>query len=289
MIDGHMHTPLCKHAQGDPSEYAQAALQAGLSAITFTCHSPMPNDWWPEVRMADDQWDTYVDLIARTSLRFAGQLEVRLGLESDWFPGMEPWLERLHQRAPLHHVLGSVHFFGRDYLDRFFTGNVRAFQAQYFSHLAESAETGLFDTLAHPDLVKNFRPDEWSLSAIQEEVEAALDRIAKTGVAMEVNTSGLHKRLREMNPGRSILELMHSRNIPVVIGSDAHTPTRVAADFDAALDLVESAGYTDIHYFVDRTQHQLPIAHARARLVPHPFEASSSQPSVQSTGLLKFP
>jgi histidinol-phosphatase (PHP family) len=106
---------------------------------------------------------------------------------------------------------------------------------------------------------------------------------------MEVNTSGLHKRLREMNPGRSILELMHARNIPVVIGSDAHTPTRVAADFDAALDLIESAGYTDIHYFVDRTQHHLPIAQARARLVPHPFEASSSQPSVQSTGLLKFP
>jgi histidinol-phosphatase (PHP family) len=102
---------------------------------------------------------------------------------------------------------------------------------------------------------------------------------------MEVNTSGLYKRLREMNPSRSILELMHARNIPVVIGSDAHTPTRVAADFDAALDLVESAGYTGIHYFVERTRHQLPIAQARARLVPHPFEASS----VQSAGSLKFP
>jgi hypothetical protein len=49
--------------------------------------------------------------------------------------------------------------------------------------------------------------------------------------------------------------------------------------------LVESAGYTGIHYFVDRTRHHLPIAQARARLVPHPFEASS----VRSTGLLKFP
>jgi histidinol-phosphatase (PHP family) len=266
MIDGHMHTPLCKHAFGDPSEYAEIACQRGLQAITFTCHSPMPDGWWPEVRMDDSQWDEYVAAIDRTAAAFAGRLDVRLGLESDWFPGMEPWLEKLHARAPLHHVLGSVHFFGREYLDRFFTGDVPAFRRQYFRHLAESAETGLFDTIAHPDLVKNFRPEEWSLREVQDEVEAALDRIAKTGTAMELNTSGLHKRFSEMNPSLPMLRLMQSRGIPVVIGSDAHVARRVAADFESALDLVERAGFTEVSYFIDRTRHALPLESARARL-----------------------
>jgi len=266
MIDGHMHTPLCKHAFGDPSEYAEMACQRGLRAITFTCHSPMPDGWWPEVRMHDAQWDAYVALITQTAERFTGRLDVRLGIESDWFPGMESWLEQLHQRAPLHHVLGSVHFFGRDYLDRFFTGDVRAFQRQYFRHLADSAETGLFDTLAHPDLVKNFRAEDWSLREIQDEVETALDRIAKTGVAMELNTSGVHKRYREMNPSLPMLHLMRARNIPVVIGSDAHVAKRVGADFESALDLVERAGYAEVSYFINRTRHSLPLTEARATL-----------------------
>lgn len=266
MIDGHMHTPLCKHAYGHPAEYAEIACQRGLRGITFTCHSPMPDGWWPEVRMDDHQWEAYVKVVSRTAEQFAGRLDVRLGIESDWFPGMEPWLEQLHQRAPLHHVLGSVHFFGRAYLERFFTGDVRAFQRLYFQHLADSAETGLFDTIAHPDLVKNFRSDDWSLREVQESVETALDRIAKTGVAMELNTSGLHKRYSEMNPSLPMLRLMQARAIPVVIGSDAHVARRVAADFETALDLVERAGYSEVSYFINRVRSTLPITEARACL-----------------------
>ncbi len=261
-----MHTPLCKHARGAPDDYAEIACQRGLSGITFTCHSPMPDGWWPEVRMDDTQWDDYVALVEGAADRFAGRLDIRLGIESDWFPGMESWLENLHRRAPLHHVLGSVHFFGRAYLERFFTGDVRAFQRTYFQHLAESAETGLFDTIAHPDLVKNFRTEDWSLREVQDAVESALDRVAKTGVAMELNTSGLHKRYSEMNPSLPMLRLMRARGIPVVIGSDAHVPRRVAADFESALDLVERAGYPEVSYFIERARHSLPVATAQAAL-----------------------
>lgn len=265
-IDGHMHTPLCKHAFGEPEEYAEQALRRGLGGITFTCHSPMPGGWWPEVRMDEREFDAYVALIARAAARYAGQLDIRLGIESDWFPGMEPWLEKLHSRAPLHHVLGSVHFFGTAYMERFFRGDVPAFYRRYFQNLAESAETGLFDTLAHPDLVKNFHPELWSLRAVEDDVAAALDRIAKTGVAMELNTSGLHKRFSEMNPSLPMLRLMRERGIPVVIGSDAHVSRRVAADFETALDLVERAGYEDVSFFIERQRRSLPVAAARAQL-----------------------
>ncbi len=268
MYDGHMHTPLCKHAFGEPEEYARRALERGMKGITFTCHSPMPKGWWTRVRMDDEEFVDYVGMVERAAKVFDGQLEIRLGIESDWFPGMEGWLEKLHQRVPMSHVLGSVHFFGPEYMQRFFHQDVTAFQRQYFDHVAESAESGLFDTLAHPDLVKNFHHDCWNLEVIQEEVESALDRIAKTGVAMELNTSGIHKNSGEMNPGPEILRLMSARKIPVVIGSDSHVPSRVGEGFEAAFDSLESAGYSEVSWFIDRTRHTGTIAALRKSLKP---------------------
>ncbi|MEZ4580079.1 MAG: hypothetical protein R3A10_00245 [Caldilineaceae bacterium] len=66
---------------------------------------------------------------------------------------------------------------------------------------------------------------------LQDRIGATLDRIAATGVAMELNTSGLQKRIPEMNPARTILVEMRARGIPVMLGADAHVPERVAADY----------------------------------------------------------
>ena len=113
---------------------------------------------------------------------------------------------------------------------------------------------------------KTFGSEEWSFDEFEETIAAALDRIAKTGVAMELNTSGLRKRYPEVNPGLPMLRLMCERGIPVVVGSDAHRPQRVSADFETALDLVEAAGYADVSFFVGRRRQTLPVAAARASL-----------------------
>jgi histidinol-phosphatase (PHP family) len=273
--DSHMHTPLCKHAEGEPEEYAEIALQRGLKGIVFTCHSPMPDHWWPQVRMDVDQLDQYIAMVQRAAKTYAGRLDVRLGMEMDFFPGMEWWVESLNERCEFHHVLGSVHFFGQAYKERFFRGDLLTFQKTYFTHVAESAETGLFDTLAHPDLVKNFHPTLWDFERLSEHLERCLDRIAKTGVAMELNTSGLNKAISEFNPGPEMLNLMRERNIPVVLGSDSHTPRRVAADFDRALDALEDAGYSKVSCFLGRKRHDFPITEVRTTLhLPQRHELS---------------
>lgn len=264
--DSHMHTPLCKHAYGEPEEYAEVALARGLKGITFTCHSPMPDGFWPEVRMDVKELETYQSLVTRAAKAYKGELDIRLGMETDFFPGMEWWAEWLNENLPLSHVLGSVHFFGPEYKQKFWKNDLPAFQKQYFTHLAESAETGLFDTLAHPDLVKNAAPGEWDFERLRDHVEACLDRIAATGVAMELNTSGIHKALSEFNPGLDMLRLMRARNIPVVLGSDSHVPKRVGADFERALDALEAAGYTRVSCFLDRRRQDFPIAEVRASL-----------------------
>ena len=264
LYESHAHTPLCKHAVGLPAEYVEVAEARGLRGIVFTCHCPLPDGISAAVRMAPEQFDDYVDLIARTREAFAGRMDVRLGLESDFYPGVEPWLEKLHARATLHHVLGSVHPQVSEYRARYFRGNWFDYQQTYFEHLAQAAETGLFDTLAHPDLVKNESPASWRFARIEPHVQGALDRIAATGVAMELNTSGVNKALPEMNPGRRMLELMCERGIPVVIGADAHRPQQVAAGYAAGLQQLEEVGYREISFFLGRQQQALPIAAARA-------------------------
>lgn len=275
LYDTHMHTPLCKHAVGDPEEYAAVAEQRGLKGIVVTCHNPDPNGWSPRVRMSVEDFETYVALVERARTAFGDRLDVRLGLESDFAPGegMEAWLEELHGRAALDYVLGSVHCHLPQYMDRHYRGDVREFQVTYFRHLAEAAETGLYDCISHPDLVKNCFPRQWRPDSILGEIRTALDRIAASGVAMELNTSGLLKMIQEMNPGPVILAEMRARQIPIVIGSDAHQPRRVGADFEDALDALERAGYTRSSFFLSRSRREVSIEEARRSLIPLPEES----------------
>lgn len=264
--DTHMHTPLCKHAWGEPEEYAAQAILSGLKGIIFTCHCPMPNGFWPSVRMSEAEFETYVAMVDRAAGAFKGKLDIRLGLESEFFPGAEPWIEKLHQRTNFHYILGAVHWQARDYLAKFETGTIEAFRKTYFNHLAASAESGLYDCLAHPDLVKNYHPDSWCLAIVKGNIASALDRIAKTGVAMELNTSGLNKSYSEMNPGLEMLRMMADREIPIVVASDAHRPHRVGEQFMTALSHLQEAGYDQVSYFLNRKRIDLKIAAVQASI-----------------------
>ncbi len=266
LYESHCHTPLCNHSIGEPEEFAAVAEARGLAGLIVTCHCPLPDGFSASVRMKPEEFDQYVAMVARARAAFAGRVDVRLGLESDYYPGVEPWLEKLHAREPLHHVLGSVHYQVGDYRRLYFTGDVFAYQQLYYDHLARSAESGLFDTLAHPDLIKNEAPEEWHFARIQPFIERALDRIAATGVAMELNTSGLSKLLPEMNPGIPQLKLMHERGIPVVLGADAHLPQRVADRYEEALHILREVGYREISFFLDRQRQTVPIEAALASL-----------------------
>tara|TARA_Y100001968_G_scaffold45654_1_gene35758 strand:- start:539 stop:1198 length:660 start_codon:yes stop_codon:yes gene_type:complete len=212
------------------------------------------------------EFDQYVAMVENARQEWMGRVDIRLGMESDYIPGMEPWLETLHRMAEFHHVLGSVHPHLEDYRDRFYTGDFAAYVATYFDHIAMAAETGLFDTIAHPDLVKRVSPDQWDPTRAMGSICPSLDRIARAGTAMELNTSGLNAECGEVYPNKPMLGEMLKRNIPVVLGADAHDPGRVAADFENALDILSSVGYTHINIFLDRQRREIPIANVRNQL-----------------------
>ena len=265
----HCHTPLCRHADGTPPRYAEAAERRGLAGIVFTCHNPMPDSYGHSGRMREAEVDEYVRIVGDTRRRFEGQVDVRLGLECDYFPGYEDYISETLARMELHHVLGSVHPFLAIWRRRFqIEDDPLQTQRNYFDQLAASAESGMFDTISHPDLVKNMTANNWDFERLIPDVEKCLDRIAATGCAMELNTSGLLKTIPEFNPNQTMLQMMCQRDIPVVVGADAHVPERVSADFERAYDAMQSAGYTHVSYFLDRTRHELDINEARASLIP---------------------
>lgn len=276
LYETHMHTPLCKHAAGEPEEYARAAIRRNFKGIIVTCHNPYLDDSFSaSVRMSEKQFPEYVAMVERAAVAMAGQCEVYLGMECDYFPGHEPYLEKLLKSASFHHVLGSVHSGTGEYRARYDTSPL-ALQRQYFVHLADAAETRLFDTISHPDLVKNVHPESWDLDRVMPDIERALDRIAKTGVAMEFNTSGKNKAISEFNPNQPMLREIAERGIPIVLGSDAHTPERVGADWEEALDLIALAGFKYVSYFLARKRHDVPVAQAKASLAGVQFVGAES-------------
>ena len=216
--------------------------------------------------MASHEWPRYLELVEEARVEYEGRLEVKVGIECDFLPSLVGYWREFLPQQKLSHILGSVHPQVAEYRSLFWRGDALAYQKTYFKHLADAAETGLFDTLSHPDLVKNSTPNDWNLEHILPHIQRQLDRIAKTGAAMELNTSGLLKSIREMNPAPAILREMSARGIPVVIGSDAHVPERVGDKWEDALDLLADCGFKNVSFFVDRTRRYVEIGMAKASL-----------------------
>ena len=264
LYESHCHTPLCRHSIGEPHDYAQIALERNLAGITITCHGPTPREWGH--CMKSFEWSKYERICARARQQYDGRVDVKTGVECDFLPSLTSYWRDFLGRYELSHVLGSVHPQVEEYRRIYWNGDAFDYQKKYFELLARAAETGLFDTLSHPDLVKNTVADDWNIEAIMPYIEKSLDRIAKTGVAMELNTSGLNKRIAQMNPAPEILRAMQARGIAVVLGADAHVPERVAANYEEALDLLRDCGYQQVSFFVDRTRRDVALEAAKDSL-----------------------
>ncbi|TAE77077.1 MAG: histidinol-phosphatase HisJ family protein [Verrucomicrobia bacterium] len=258
--DYHTHTPLCRHANGTPEEFIAAGKIAGLSEYGISDHAPCLPEPFDDWRMLESELPDYFDWIDRARSAAAGTLAVRSGLECDWLTGCESWIEKLAARYPWDYLIGSVHYLGTwdfdnpKWLGRWAQSDVDAVWALYWKTYAEMAASGLFDVLAHPDLVKKFahRPTG-DLDRFYDPVIAA---IAKGGSAIELNTAGWHKPCAEAYPHPRFLQLAAQAGIPLVISSDAHAPDEVGRDFPHAIELAKAAGYSETLRF-DR-RHRFP-------------------------------
>jgi histidinol-phosphatase (PHP family) len=260
--DYHTHNRLCRHAEGEPIDYARAAQQSGLPEIGISDHSPMPkvlDDW----RMLLEEFPEYLEMVdvARAALP---EFPVRLGLEVDYIAGHEPWIEKLSGMAEWDFLIGAVHYIapGWDFdnpkhLSRWSESDVATIWEEYWKTYTACVASGHFDFYAHPDLAKKFgfRPDGDLKRYYEPAIQAAVD----TGAAFEINTAGRYKQVKEFYPAMEFLQLMAEAELPVLISSDAHEPGHVGRDFEDALALAKSAELTKTLRFEKRQRRVVPL------------------------------
>src|SRR5256886_5813981 len=107
--DYHMHTPLCRHAVGEPTEYAAQAVKLGIPEIGFSEHNPMIRDDYDDWHMFQRDLEDYVAKVEKAR-RDHPQLAIKLALEVDYIPGQEEWIHDLSARHPWDYLIGAVHY-----------------------------------------------------------------------------------------------------------------------------------------------------------------------------------
>ena len=209
---------------------------------------------------AHDDLDAYVSFVRE-------QTDLKLGIEADFIVGSEDRMATLLQARDWDFVVGSVHFVGEHAVDHdgFEIWDHRSQRPdklwqRYFETLGEAARSGLFDILAHPDLVKYWvstrRQPEGDLRRFY---ELAMDGIAESQIAIELSTAGLHKPAGELYPAPAFLEMCIDAGCPVALSSDAHVPQDVGRDYESALKLLERLGVGELAVFEHRERRLEPI------------------------------
>lgn len=244
--DYHTHTPLCLHATGEPEQFVTRALELNLSTYGIADHAPMPPEQEPydnwRMRYADAA--AYREWINRARAAAQGStLSILTGLECDWFPGIEPWIQRLRKEFDCDYLIGSVHYLRHGesvddsvYANRTITESTEQDWLLYWQAVTDMVNSRLFDIIGHIDLVKIWgRVPGGDLSRFY---TPTLDALEHSGIAVEINTAGWHKYCAEQYPSRAFLQELLARRIPIVINSDAHAPEQLSRNWEQAVTLL---------------------------------------------------
>jgi histidinol-phosphatase (PHP family) len=276
LTDYHLHlrpdepdTPPERYFTAENVErYREAAAVAGVDELGVAEHvyrfSQALELWrhpfW--VEQARDDLDAYCEFVRGADLK--------LGVECDFVPGAEDRTANLLEARDFDYVVGSVHFLGEAAVDHEGwdvwegRGDADEVWRRYFEALAKCARSGLFDILAHPDLVK-----VWGRARPLPErdprhfYEPAVEAIAASGIAVEVSTAGLRKPVGELYPSRGFAQMCVEAGVSFALSSDAHLPEEVGSGYERALEFLGELGVEEICVF-ERRARRLESLPARA-------------------------
>lgn len=237
----HTHTRWCDGA-ASPLEMAEAAAAKGFSALGFSSHAMLPGDMldWP---LTTGKLPAYAAEIRSLANKFAGRMEILLGVEADYLPGEATPARAAYSAASPDYIIGSIHFlrapdgaianvdkspesFVAD-VKAHFGGDATAFARAYFAAEREMAASFDFDIIGHADLLRKFNSrlhwlDE-SAPWYVRELEATADAFAKSGKLVEVNTGGISRGwMDDAYPSPKFRDLLRERGVKFILSSDAH-------------------------------------------------------------------
>jgi histidinol-phosphatase (PHP family) len=273
LTDYHVHlrpdedgTPAERYFTSENAErYREAASERGIEELGVAEHvhrfaqalEVWTHPFWQ--RWAVDDLDAYCSFVRE-------ETDLKLGIEADFVPGREDRMATLLDARDWDYVVGSVHFLLDEAVDMrgdwdvWRSGEPDRVWRRYFETLGEAARTGMYDVLAHPDLVK-----VWGEGAPRPDgdprlyYEIAMDGIAESEVAVEVSTAGLRKPVEEIYPDRAFLEMCLEAGRPVALSSDAHLPEELGHEYDRAVEFLDDLGVRELAVFERREWRLEPI------------------------------
>lgn len=257
--DYHVHTTF-SDGRATPEEYFSYAEKAGLSELGFSDHLSLFGENYNWLMNPEDA-GKYLDYIGNLG-KINNKILVKKGLEIDFFPGKETQIEMFLGKLDLDYRLGSVHYLGELSVDNgpeVYEGkNIDVLFDNYFDMVITAIESGLFDIIAHCDLIRiyGFKP----VTDQENNYRRLASSMKKNNVAFEINTNGRNRPFGDFYPDRRFLKIFREEKVPVCVNSDAHFPVRTAQFFDEAYKMLAEAGFKEMAVFSKRERIMKPFS-----------------------------
>ena len=272
LTDYHVHlrpderenTPERFFTRANAERYRETAAERGIEELGVAEHvyrfsqalEVWEHPFWRTY--AIDDLDDYCAFVREDT-------DLKLGIEADFLPGREDRMANLLEARDWDYVVGSIHFLRSGFVDMdewdiWESGDPEKVWRRYFETLGEAARSGMFDILAHPDLLKVWGADRpLPEGDLRRFYDLAMDGIAESDVAIEVSTAGLRKPVGEIYPAPAFLEMCLEAGRPVALSSDAHVPDQLGHRYEDALELLGSLGVSEIADFEGRVRRMVPL------------------------------
>lgn len=221
----HSHTVRCNHAVGTQREYVERAIEGGYKIFGFSDHTPYPFDggYRSTFRMLPEQLEGYVRETLDLKAEYKNDIDIRLGLEVEYYPRYFEALLRLCADYPIEYFILGQHALNNEF-DGVYPGRPtedEAVLAKYCAQVVEALETGRFLYLAHPDMINYTGPAE----IYEKHIRGLCSTLKKLGVPAEINFLGLIEHRNYPNP--RFWKIAGEEGVETVFGADSHAPERV--------------------------------------------------------------
>jgi histidinol-phosphatase (PHP family) len=182
-----------------------------------------------------------------------------LGYEVDFTPYVD---KRVLERN-VDYLIGSVHFLDNwgfdnpEFIKEWNNRDVDDIYKEYFNKIESLAKSRFFNIVGHLDLIKvfGFKPKK----NIKDIAKNAIKEIKKSGMAVEINTAGLRKPVKEIYPSTELLEMIKDEGIDITFSSDAHKVEDVGYKIDEAIDIAKKLGFSEAVYFENRIKQKIKL------------------------------
>jgi histidinol-phosphatase (PHP family) len=263
MIDYHVHTSLCNHANGTMEQYVRRAVNIGLAEICFLDHLTL-HEKGKNKSMSPEELPFYFHAARYLAAKYKDRILVKAGLEVDIIPEYIDQIKKIITPFAFDVIAGSVHFIEdinivstkgndprRDQL------SIDYICEKYLENLDVMLDSDMIDMICHLDVVKKFgrRPP----AQFDEKFDEILSKISYKKIAVELNTSGYNHAASEFYPATPLLAKCFEKKINITLGSDAHHPDSVGQHYVEALNLLIATGFRHVVAFNRRNRYEIQL------------------------------